>query len=101
MIKENDSKKIKELVEKGGDVTHQEETDGTSALMLVAAHGNVEMIEFLLSEGAVWNAVDRKHKCAGDYATDAGHQVRCLISLAVINYSLESDRCNSTACSCV
>ena len=67
--------KIKELVEKGGDVTHQEETDGTSALMLVAAHGNVEMIEFLLSEGAVWNAVDRKHKCAGDYATDAGHQV--------------------------
>jgi len=72
--KENKSDKIKELVEKGGDVTHQEETDGTSALMLVAAHGNVEMIEFLLSEGAVWNAVDRKHKCAGDYATDAGHQ---------------------------
>ena len=75
MVKENKSDKIKELVEKGGDVTHQEETDGTSALMLVAAHGNVEMIEFLLSEGAVWNAVDRKHKCAGDYATDAGHQV--------------------------
>ena len=68
------------MVEKGGDVTHQEDTDGTSALMLVAAHGNVEMIEFLLSEGAVWNAVDRKHKCAGDYATDAGHQVRTVRS---------------------
>ena len=43
--------------------------------MLAAAHGNCEMIQFLLENHAVWNAVDRQHKCAGDYAVDGAHQV--------------------------
>jgi len=73
--KANDFEKVKELVEKhDADTTHQEEETGASALMLAAAHGNCEMIQFLLENHAVWNAVDRQHKCAGDYAVDGAHQ---------------------------
>jgi protein arginine N-methyltransferase 2 len=71
----NETDKILDLISRGADVTHQEEEKGTSALMSVAAHGNVKAISALLKAGAVWNALDRQHKCAGDYATDAGQQV--------------------------
>ena len=77
---------IRGLIEEDADATFQEEETGASALMLVAAHGNCDVITYLLKEGAVWNALDRKHKCAGDYATDAGHQdaVDAILQHAVI-----------------
>ena len=74
--KENNIDEIVKLISEGADVTYQEDLNGTSALMLVAAHGNCDAIRKLLQAGAVWNAVDRKHKCAGDYATDVCHQVK-------------------------
>jgi len=77
---------VRGIVERGADVTFQEEENGASALMLAAANGNCDVIAYLLKEGAVWNAVDRKHKCAGDYATDAGHQdaIDAILQHAVI-----------------
>ena len=77
---------IRGLIEEGADATFQEEKTGASGLMLTAAHGNCDVITYLLKEGAVWNALDRKHKCAGDYATDAGHQdaVDAILQHAVI-----------------
>ena len=84
--KENNTEQIKALIKKGADVTHQEEEKGASALMLVAEQGNCEAISLLLTAGAVWNALDRQHKCAGDYATDAGHQkaIDAILQHAVI-----------------
>jgi len=62
------------LLDEGADATFQEDESGKSALMEAAANGNCEMIKVLLKEGAVWNALDRKHKCAGDYAVEGKHQ---------------------------
>ena len=66
---------VKKLVNDGADPTHQEESSGESCLMSAAANGNSDMIEFLLENGAVWNALDRKHQCAGDHAVNAKQQV--------------------------
>lgn len=51
----------------------QDETTGRSPLMAAAHVGNGALVQHLLEAGAPWNAVDRQGKCAGDYATDAGH----------------------------
>lgn len=66
-------------------ITYQIPSTGQSALMVAAASGNIRVIELLLQRGAVWNALDRLGKCAGNYAVDSGHQeaVNILVEAAV------------------
>lgn len=45
-----------------------------SVLMAAAGAGHADTVQLLLEEGAPWNAVDREHRCAGDYAVRNGHQ---------------------------
>jgi protein arginine N-methyltransferase 2 len=51
----------------------QDETTGQSPLMAAAEKGHVGACHLLLEQGAPWNAVDRRGRCAGNYATDAEH----------------------------
>ena len=53
---------------------YQRDSDGQSVLMAAAASGEMAAVTLLLERGAPWNAVDRKAKCAGEYAIEAGHQ---------------------------
>jgi len=50
--------------------SHQNPTDGISPLMIAAQSGQLQTCQLLIDKGAPWNAVDRKGKCAGNYATD-------------------------------
>lgn len=43
-------------------------------MMAAAGEGRLEVVRYLLQEGAPWNAVDRQYRCAGDYAAMNGHQ---------------------------
>jgi type IV protein arginine methyltransferase len=63
-------------------VSQQDDRTGISPLMVACQVGNLELVQFLLNEGAPWNAIDRTGKCAGDYATDAEHWT-------VVNYLVE------------
>lgn len=72
---DNKLDEVRKLLDEGGDPTYQEDTSGMSVLMAAASTGNCDMITLLLENGAVWNALDRKHECAGDYAVTAKHQV--------------------------
>ncbi len=48
----------------------QDEKTGISPLMAAAEGGHLDLCRLLLEEGAPWNAIDRKGKCAGNYATE-------------------------------
>jgi type IV protein arginine methyltransferase len=52
---------------------HDTDSNGASPLIEAAKHGHAEVVAYLLSEGAPWNALDMAGKCAGDYAMDNGH----------------------------
>jgi type IV protein arginine methyltransferase len=41
--------------------------------MAAAAVGALEAVEALLQAGAPWNAIDRRGRCAGDYAMEGDH----------------------------
>lgn len=72
---EGNLSEIKSLNESGnGDICFQDPETGMSVLMAAAGSGNIDIVKFLLEEGAPWNAVDRKYRCAGDYAAMNGHQ---------------------------
>ena len=51
-------------------VAQQDETTGASPLMAAAAHGHGLVVEYLLQQGAPWNALDRQGRCAGDYGVE-------------------------------
>jgi len=51
----------------------QDEKTGISPLMVAADGGHFELCKILLEYGAPWNAVDRRGKCAGNYATERQH----------------------------
>lgn len=57
-----------------------------SVLMVAAGFGHTEIVRYLLTEGAPWNAVDRKYLCAGDYAAKNNHQecIDVLMDFAVM-----------------
>jgi hypothetical protein len=66
--------------------TYQDPSTGQSALMVAASEQScIPVIELLLEKGAVWNAVDRHGKCAGNYAVDIGNQeaINVLVEAAV------------------
>eukprot|EP00978_Attheya_sp_CCMP212_P033584 scaffold136201_cov54-Attheya_sp.AAC.4 len=52
----------------------QNQKTGKSPLMMAAEMGHLDIVTMLLEAGAPWNAIDRFGQCAGNYATDAGHQ---------------------------
>ena len=54
--------------------TTDEDATGTSALMFVAGRGEARLVSLLLQYGAPWNAIDRKGRCAGEYALENKHQ---------------------------
>jgi type IV protein arginine methyltransferase len=51
----------------------QDETTGKSPLMVAAEAGEITIVQYLLENGAPWNAVDRYGQCAGNFATNAEH----------------------------
>ncbi|VDN98151.1 unnamed protein product [Rodentolepis nana] len=85
---EDDLPQIKSLNESGnGDICFQDPGTGMSVLMAAAGSGHIEIVRYLLENGAPWNAVDRKYRCAGDYASMNGHQaiVDLIMSHAVMS----------------
>lgn len=42
--------------------------------MVAAGGGHLEVVVLLLQGGAPWNALDKRGRCAGEYAVDGGHQ---------------------------
>ena len=65
---------IQSLCAAGGEPFYQETIHGSSVLMVAATHGKLAAVNALLALGAPWNAVDRKGRCAGTVALNAGHQ---------------------------
>ncbi|KAL5107922.1 Protein arginine N-methyltransferase 2 [Taenia crassiceps] len=64
-----DLEEIRSINESGnGDICFQDPQTGMSVLMAAAGAGHAEVVRYLLDEGAPWNAVDRRYRCAGDYA---------------------------------
>lgn len=47
---------IKSLVETGAPVWYQNEAEGISPLYAAAYSRNLELVEFLIEKGAIWNA---------------------------------------------
>ena len=76
---ENDLvKKIDDILyQKPSLATDQKVDDGKSALIIASQKGLIEVVKILLRHGAVWNALDRFGKCAGNYASELGHQDLC------------------------
>jgi protein arginine N-methyltransferase 2 len=58
----------------GAEQFYQADSTGRSVMMAAAGNGHAEMVRLLLQNGAPWNAIDRKGKCAGEYALQNGHQ---------------------------
>jgi Ankyrin repeats (3 copies) len=46
---------------------------GWSPLMAAAHGGHIQLCQYLLEQGAPWNAMDRRGQCAGNLATDQEH----------------------------
>ncbi|KAH9935476.1 uncharacterized protein B0H18DRAFT_975822 [Fomitopsis serialis] len=56
---------VRKMVEDGAPLWFQDH-EGTSALHAAAYTENEELIQYLIEQGAVWNAVDNLHNTAGD-----------------------------------
>lgn len=73
-IQLQDIDKVVALLQRGVPAFYQETENGASCLMVAASTGNIPIIKLLLEHSAPWNALDRRGKCAGDYAVDSGVQ---------------------------
>ena len=69
-----DTARVRDLLDAGAPAATQEESTGESALMRAASTGSAEIVALLLERGAPWNALDRKGRCAGEFAVDAQSQ---------------------------
>ena len=80
-----DVTELTRVLSSGTPAHAQEDVDGASALMLAAGGGHGAAVAKLVEAGAPWNAIDRRGRCAGNYALDAGHQevVDQLVDVAV------------------
>ena len=70
-----DEEALRALLKAGAPAHAQDATDGRSALMAAAKARQRECCSMLLAGGAPWNAVDRRGRCAGQYAMDGGDQL--------------------------
>lgn len=57
-------------------------------MMVAAREGHSDVVQYLLTEGAPWNAVDFKYRCSGDYAALNGHQE--IVDL-IMNHAVTSE----------
>ncbi|VDP91719.1 unnamed protein product [Echinostoma caproni] len=88
-----DLARVQHLVDvEGADPCYQDIETGISVLMVAASSGHVDIVRYLLEQGAPWNAVDRKNMCAGDYAAKHGQQacIDVLLDHAVMSELLLS-----------
>lgn len=51
----------------------QDDATGKSPLMVASEVGHIHLVQYLLEQGAPWNAVDRYGQCAGNYAAVGEH----------------------------
>jgi protein arginine N-methyltransferase 2 len=56
IFQNNPIAEVKALVEAGAPVWYQNEAEGTSPLHAAAYIRNLELVQFLINKGAVWNA---------------------------------------------
>ena len=66
--------KVRACLDAGAPASAQDDATGESALMRAAAAGSAEIVALLLERGAPWNALDRRGRCAGEFAVDAQSQ---------------------------
>ncbi|TFK44747.1 arginine methyl transferase [Crucibulum laeve] len=93
---------IKEIIATGAPLWYQNESEGISPLHAAAYIRNTALTRFLISEGAIWNAVDNLKNTAGDIALsfndietytvirDAGIRAELLLGLLSIKETLNS-----------
>jgi len=65
---------IKVLLDKGAPAWYQDEELGWSALFYAAERKQPELISLLLRGGAIWNAVDKWGRTAGEIALSLGDE---------------------------
>ena len=81
--------KVQQLIDQNADLaTLQNQVTGESALIVASKVGDIDIVKILLSNGAVWNALDRTGKCAGNYASDGGHQDICDL---LVNHAVQCE----------
>ena len=68
--------------ERAADVAFSDgETRGVTPLMAAAWAGRPAIVQYLLTQGAPWNAVDMDGCSAGDYAMGSGQDLRKFLEL--------------------
>jgi ankyrin repeat protein len=77
-------REVERLAAAGADLRYQSPETGKSTMMIAAAAGHRDIVEFLLRRGVPWNAQDACERCAGDHATIAG-QTEVLTPLHGLN----------------
>ena len=68
-----DVARVRELLENGAPASAQIQASGESR-SCGGSSGSAEIVSLLLERGAPWNALDRKGRCAGEFAVDAQSQ---------------------------
>jgi len=56
VLKNDPTPVIKSLIETGAPVWYQSDAEGISPLHAAAYSRNLELVEFLIEKGAIWNA---------------------------------------------
>ncbi|KDN46653.1 S-adenosyl-L-methionine-dependent methyltransferase [Tilletiaria anomala UBC 951] len=64
---------VKELIERGADAWYEDSELGWSSLHYAAESDNAELCSYLLSHGAIWNAVDHLGFAAAEVAFSLNH----------------------------
>lgn len=64
---------IKRVVAEGAPLWYQN-SEGISALHAAAYAQDIDLVHFLIAEGAIWNAVDNMKNTAGDIALSFGNE---------------------------
>lgn len=66
------------------------EITGSSPLMIAAGAKQLKVVEYLLNNGAPWNALDKKGKCAGNYALEAENFDQTVID-TILNHAVKCE----------
>merc|ERR1712048_564302 len=63
---------------------------GQSAIMVAAGAKQIKIVEYLLQNGAPWNALDKQGKCAGNYALEAENFDQNVIDV-ILNHAVKCE----------
>lgn len=83
-----DEPAVASLLRSRVDPAQYDDATGASCLMLAAGQGSERAVTLLLQAGAPWNAVDRKGRCAGEYALEGGHQT---VVDMIVNHAVQCE----------